>query len=151
MVIMIYFRTKIKAHVHWWSFYVKTCRDIAFLTSLGHLGRCDTKKKWSYLCLATQGGQGKNNGDVTYSCRWHYRGCYCTKLHQCKHGFDRFECYRCLYSVWLLRLKFSKLNTVFFISKYRENLDWLSFIACLRMDFVHTTLIIFFLKLPQLL
>ncbi len=49
--------------LHWQSLLAKplvtaTC-DSHHCTYLGHCGRRNIKKKWSYLCHATQGGQGK--------------------------------------------------------------------------------------------
>jgi hypothetical protein len=83
-------KLSIKAHVHWWHLLAKMLAilkcNIAFLTCLGHLGRCDTNRIISISGRITQGDQGKFSvrRNRPIACCWRLR--YGAKFRQWKHG-----------------------------------------------------------------
>jgi len=73
--------------LHWQDLYAKmptiSCCNIAFLTCLGHLGRCDTDRIVSISCHVAQGDQGKGCFMSLSLATMTSLSC---NLCQCKHG-----------------------------------------------------------------
>jgi hypothetical protein len=67
----------LKYHLHWRCLLAKPSATATLdCNCIGHLGQCDTDKLFLFTACC---------------CRQHYRGCFHSKLRQCKHGLR--HCY----------------------------------------------------------